>query len=141
MVVAAIAGIVRYAWRNGAERCGQSMRRIAAVMVLALAALAGPGLTGAKPAVAADAMLSSPGLAGTSASPAVTGTRLWVQRFAGPGSGDDLANSPPIVTAMAGAPANKLLPASGVAGAAPACPKPLPTFGVSANDCRYPAGH
>lgn len=93
MVVAAIAGIVRYAWRNGAERCGQSMRRIAAVMVLALAALAGPGLTGAKSAVAADAMLSSPGLAGTSASPAVTGTRLWVQRFAGPGSGDDLANS------------------------------------------------
>ena len=69
------------------------MHRIAAVMVLTLTALGGPGLMGAKSAVVADAMPSGLRPTGASGSPAVTGTRLWVRRFVGPGSGDDLATS------------------------------------------------
>jgi hypothetical protein len=69
------------------------MRKIAAVMGLTLAALAGPGLAGVRPAVAADVVPGRPGLAGASDSAAISGGQLWARRYAGPGNGDDLARS------------------------------------------------
>lgn len=69
------------------------MRRIAALVGLMLAAVAGPGLRTAVPAIAADAPPGGHWLAGAARPPGTPGAQLWTRRYAGPGSGDDTARA------------------------------------------------